>query len=135
MRPRPPVDGMYPPYMYPMMHPGMGPMPGMPQQMLPPGAAPMVPGGPMPPYMQPYAAPAPQAPVRPAQQLPTDKEQLGEYLYPLVEAKDAKNAAKITGMLLEMEVDQIHNIISDQGQLDKWITEALKVLNTTAASA
>lgn len=102
--------------------------------MQPPMPMPMGAGAP---YMQPYPVPAPQAPVnvQPAPQLPTDKEQLGEYLYPLVEAKDAKNAAKITGMLLEMEVDQIHKILSDQVQLDKWIQEALKVLNTSAASA
>lgn len=99
--------------MYPM-----GPMPPM---MLPPEQL----GG-MPPYMPPNALPVRQEqnPI----QLPNDKEQLGELLYALVEKKDTANAAKITGMLLEMEVEQIQNIIRDPSQLDKWILEARKVL-------
>ncbi len=120
-RPHPPHEGMYHPYMPPMMYPPQA-MPGVP-----------VP----PPYIQPYQvqpmAPMP-APVEQAQPLPNDKEQLGEQLYPLVEQKDSKNAAKITGMLLEMEVDQIHNIIRNPAQLDKWISEALKVLNSNSAA-
>jgi len=107
---RPPMPG------YPGVPPmPMGPMPGMPYP-------PNVPG-PMP---QPHPEPMPAQ-----QPLPTDKEQLGERLYPMVERIDANNAAKITGMLLEMEIDQIHNIIRDPTQLDKWIQEAKKVLNTT----
>lgn len=80
---------------------------------------------------QPYpAVPAPvPVPVEtPARELPNDKDLLGEYLYPLVEMKNPQNAAKITGMLLEMEIDQIHNIIKDPNQLDKWTNEALRVL-------
>ncbi len=53
----------------------------------------------------------------------------------MVESKDKQNAAKITGMLLEMEIEQIHNIIKDPAQLDKWISEALKVLNTSPPAA
>ena len=97
-----------------------GPMPGaMPVQgpMVPP------PGYPMP-------APLPPQPA-PIRDLPNDKEALGEYLYPLVEQRQPVNAAKITGMLLEMELEQIHNIIRDQAQLDKWIGEALRVLSKT----
>jgi len=119
----PPREGMYPPYgMPPMMYPGM---PGMPHPM---GSAPM----PSAPYIYPNNMPA-QRVEQPAP-LPNDKEALGEQLYALVEQKDKENAAKITGMLLEMEVDQIHNIIRNPQQLDKWISEALKVLNTNAAA-
>jgi len=86
-------------------------------------------GGQMPPYMPPVQHPSPAQ--RPPQQelpsLPMDKEPLGEMLFPLVEKKNAAYAAKITGMLLEMEIDQIHNIIRDPNQLDKWISEAMKV--------
>jgi len=64
-------------------------------------------------------------------QLPSDKDQLGEYLYPLVEAKAPLHAAKITGMLLEMDVKQIHNILMDSNQLDKWINEGMRILNRT----
>ena len=100
-----------------------GPMPMPPMQQMPPMHA-------MPPYMQ-QPMPA-QLLVRPVEQpLPTDKEQLGEHLYPMVEAKDPRNAAKITGMLLEMEIEQIHNIIKNPDQLNKWISEAMKVLNNS----
>lgn len=72
-------------------------------------------------------------PILPAEpqigDLPNDKEQLGEYLYPLVEVKTPQYASKVTGMLLEMETKQIHNIIRDPNQLDKWINEALRVLS------
>ena len=118
-----PREGMY----YPQMYPMMPPMPGM---------HPMMQGAQMPPppaYVQP-AYQAPPVPHVEQAQLPNDKEQLGEQLYSLVEGKDSKNASKITGMLLEMEIDQIHNIIRQPAQLDKWISEALKVLNTTPAA-
>lgn len=95
----------------------------------------------MPPMSQisPYAGPMPGAiPVPPpeampaeAGPLPTDKEQLGERLYPMVEKVDPKNAAKITGMLLEMEVEQLHGMLRDPGQLNRWISEARKVLEST----
>lgn len=90
----------------------------------------------MPPYpMQPPMQPPMQAPVpmqsQSMRELPNDKEQLGEYLYPLVEGKNPAYAAKITGMLLEMEIKQIHNIIMDPNQLDKWIGEAMRVLTKT----
>ena len=76
--------------------------------------------------------PAPATPVEPPmRELPNDKEQLGEYLYPLVEMKNPQYAAKITGMLLEMEIEAVHNIIRDANQLDKWIAEALRVLSKT----
>jgi len=91
--------------------------------------------GPMPVPSPQYAMPMPQAqPAAPVRDLPNDKETLGEYLYPLVEQRQPQNAAKITGMLLEMEIEQIHNIIRDQSQLDKWINEALRVLTKTEQS-
>ena len=101
----------------------MGMMPGMP----------MMPNAPYmyPPMPRPEIEPVAQPPVAP---LPTDKETLGEFLYPMVELKDKDNAAKITGILLEMKVEQIHNIIRNPNQLDKWIVEANKVLNSNAAA-
>ena len=138
MRPYMP-EQMYP-YMYPpMVMAPRGGMPGYPQM---PPMGPMGPGMPsMGPGMPPFAGPMPgpmpvpvpsQEPIpTEAGPLPTDKELLGERLYPMVEKEDAKNAAKVTGMLLEMEVEQIHNMIRDPGQLHRWIAEARKVLNTT----
>jgi polyadenylate-binding protein len=84
----------------------------------------------MPPIVapQPYAM-QPPMPEPVISELPNDKEQLGEYLYPRVETKAPMYAAKITGMLLEMDVKQIHSIIMDATQLDKWISEAMRILN------
>lgn len=60
-------------------------------------------------------------------ELPNDKEVLGEVLFPLVQQTNPESASKITGMLLEMEVDQIHNLIRNPTELSKWVNEALKV--------
>lgn len=74
--------------------------------------------------------PTPTYPAEPSvRELPEDKETLGEYLYPLVEERAPQFAAKITGMFLEMEVKQLHNLIRDTNQLDKWVAKALSVLN------
>ena len=85
----------------------------------------------LPPQMYPGSQPMPMPVPAPEMSLPNDKEQLGEHLYPLVEARNPDNAAKITGMLLEMEIDQIQAMIRNQTQLDKWISEAMKVLTKT----
>jgi len=107
---------------YPMYYP-MGPqyMPNM-GGMRPPMAPGYAPMGSMPPMtgMRP-----PQAQPRP--NLVTDKEQLGEMLYPLVCAINEPNASKITGMLLELEVEQIHKFLMDSTELRKWVDEAYKV--------
>jgi polyadenylate-binding protein len=102
------------------MMPQMGPMGPM-----------MGPMGQMPPYMPPHGMMPQESPaIAPILDLPNDKELLGERLYPLVERKNPTNASKITGMLLEMEIEQIQNIIRDPSQLDKWISEAMKVIFT-----
>lgn len=106
MRPSYPIDP-FAPYSMPYMAPPMM------QPMHPPPR-------PQPAYMQP-------PPQLPPSDLPTDKDALGEQLYAKIEAVNPGNAAKITGMLLEMEVAQIQAMLRDQTQLDKWITEALKV--------
>lgn len=112
--------GQYPtmPVMYHEIPQGMMMPPGMPQGMMPPPQ--MMPA--------PYQIP-PQVQPQPPQQnpLPQDKEQLGELLYGLVEKRSPDNAAKITGMILEMEIGQIQAIVRDTSQLDKWISEAKKV--------
>ena len=121
MKYRPPQEGMYYP---PPVPQNMGPYP----MMGPPG--PMMQ---MPMYMPQYPQMVPPqekatAQPQPQMNLPNDKELLGELLYNLVEKKNPEMASKITGMLLEMDVDQIHNIIKDTNQLNKWIDEAIKVI-------
>ena len=116
--------------MRPMMPPDMRPSYpmyyGMPQQYYP--MRPMM----MPPMAQPpqYSVPPVQAPppqVAPPA-LPNDKEQLGEILYPLVNAINETHASKITGMLLELDIEQIHKLVTDTAELRKWVDEAFKVL-------
>ena len=58
----------------------------------------------------------------------TDKEELGNILYSKIEQMDSENAAKITGMLLEMELDHIRQSIKFPDYLGKWVAEARQVL-------
>ncbi|KAJ1858261.1 Protein phosphatase PP2A regulatory subunit B [Coemansia sp. RSA 1822] len=58
------------------------------------------------------------------------KQMLGEALYPLIEARTPDMAGKITGMLLEMEDDDLLLLIDDSAQRDAKIDEALEVLNS-----
>ncbi|KAJ2201495.1 Protein phosphatase PP2A regulatory subunit B [Coemansia sp. RSA 522] len=58
------------------------------------------------------------------------KQMLGEALYPLIEARTPDMAGKITGMLLEMEDDDLLLLIDDSVQRDAKIDEALEVLNS-----
>ena len=50
---------------------------------------------------------------------------IGEALYPLVEAAAA---AKVTGMLLEMDQSEVLHLIEDQGALNSKVAEAMHVL-------
>lgn len=109
--------------------PPMGPMPGMPGM---PGMA----GVPLMPYPGSMPMP-PQQPVAPIEQniLAEAKQALGEKLYAMVEKVDQENAAKITGMLLEIETSQLNNIIKDHEELIKWISEAKTVLNSSSGQS
>lgn len=112
------------PYMHPMMM-ARGMMPGYPR--MPMGMPPMGMMQPMP-----YPMPMPVASSsQPETVLPTDKEALGERLYPMIEKVDPENASKITGMLLEMDVDELHNILKNPSQIERWVIEAKNVLNST----
>ena len=127
--------------MYSMWDPNMQMMSAMPPMPPMPSMPPVPPVPSVPPYGQYNPVPAPAMPPQqivpptmmpyPQTGLPNDKDQLGEILYTLVEKKNSANASKITGMLLEMEIDQIQSIIKDSSQLDKWIDEAMKVTPTS----
>jgi len=53
---------------------------------------------------------------------------IGEALYPLVEAVEPAAAAKVTGMLLEMDQSEVLHLIEDQGALNAKVAEAMHVL-------
>ncbi|KAG1152102.1 hypothetical protein G6F37_001898 [Rhizopus arrhizus] len=58
----------------------------------------------------------------------TQKQMLGERLYPLINAQQPEYAGKITGMLLEMDNGELLNLLEDSKALDSKINEAVEVL-------
>ncbi|KAG8377304.1 hypothetical protein BUALT_Bualt08G0019300 [Buddleja alternifolia] len=58
---------------------------------------------------------------------------LGEQLYPLVERIERTHAAKVTGMLLEMDQTEVLHIIESPDALKKKIGEAMDVLRLAAS--
>lgn len=61
------------------------------------------------------------------------KQMLGERLFPLIQQSQPELAAKITGMLLEMEVAEILTLLESQSELQAKIQEAIDVLNAQSA--
>ena len=53
---------------------------------------------------------------------------IGEALYPLVEAQEAQAAAKVTGMLLEMDQAEVLHLVEDANALTSKVQEAMQVL-------
>lgn len=152
----PPMPGQFmPPFMMPpqpMRRPPMGRMnmnmPAGPNMNMP-GRLPMRPPMAMPmqgvpmsmmnprPYTQPQ--PRQQGSGLTAQQLAkmTPEEQknaLGERLYAKIVEVNPTQAAKITGMLLEMETGEILNVLEDQRTLVSKVNEAVTVLQQHDAS-
>lgn len=65
----------------------------------------------------------------------TQKQMLGERLYPLIEATQSLLAGKITGMLLEMDVSELVNLATDPAALEFKIAEAVSVLEEHGRAA
>jgi polyadenylate-binding protein len=65
----------------------------------------------------------------------TQKQVLGERLYPLVAAVESTLAGKITGMLLQMEVGEVVHLLDSRDALQDSIREALDVLQTAGFAA
>ncbi|GAB2293789.1 Polyadenylate-binding protein 8 [Dionaea muscipula] len=57
---------------------------------------------------------------------------LGESLYPLVDSIEHENAAKVTGMLLEMDQTEVLHLLESPDALNAKVAEAMEVLRTVA---
>lgn len=55
---------------------------------------------------------------------------LGENLYPLVEQLEPEHAAKVTGMLLEMDQTEVLHLLESPDALKAKVAEALEVLRS-----
>lgn len=60
-------------------------------------------------------------------------QMLGESLYPLVEQLEAESAAKVTGMLLEMDQTEVLHLLESPEALKAKVAEAMDVLRSVAA--
>jgi polyadenylate-binding protein len=57
---------------------------------------------------------------------------LGENLYPLVEQLEPESAAKVTGMLLEMDQTEVLHLLESPDALKAKVAEAMDVLRSVA---
>lgn len=57
---------------------------------------------------------------------------LGENLYPLVDQLEHENAAKVTGMLLEMDQTEVLHLLESPEALKAKVVEAMDVLRNVA---
>jgi len=64
----------------------------------------------------------------------TQKQMLGERLYPAIAQKTPQLAGKITGMLLEMDNSELLLLLQEPAALDEKINEAVKVLEDHQAN-
>lgn len=65
----------------------------------------------------------------------SQKTMLGEMLYPLVESRDQANAAKITGMLLDMDNAELLNLLETPDVLSAKVAEALELIQESAGES
>lgn len=60
-------------------------------------------------------------------------QMLGEQLYPLVERLEPSHAAKVTGMLLEMDQPEVLHLIESPEDLKSKVAEAMEVLRKASS--
>merc|ERR1712083_695875 len=56
------------------------------------------------------------------------KQMIGEHIFPLIKKVKPSLAGKITGMLLEMDNDELVHLMHSEGALHEKIDEAMQVL-------
>ncbi|KFK32750.1 poly binding protein [Arabis alpina] len=130
----------------PMRHQPQQPLPYMQPQMMPRGRGYRyppgrnMPDGPMPGGMvpvaydmngMPFGQPMPTGALASSLASATPAQQrtiLGESLYPLVDQIEHENAAKVTGMLLEMDKTEVLHLLESPEALNAKVSEALDVL-------
>lgn len=59
-------------------------------------------------------------------------QMLGENLYPLVEQLEPETAAKVTGMLLEMDQTEVLHLLESPEALKAKVAEAMEVLRNVS---
>jgi len=62
------------------------------------------------------------------------KRVLGEQLFPMIHAICHDEAGKVTGMLLELDVELLLELIENPTTLDEKVNEAMEVLREHAAA-
>lgn len=62
-------------------------------------------------------------------------QMLGEALYPLVDQLEHDSAAKVTGMLLEMDQTEVLHLLESPDALKAKVAEAMEVLRNVAQQA
>ncbi|KAA6362493.1 MAG: hypothetical protein EZS28_041980 [Streblomastix strix] len=86
------------------------------------------------PPIQPPAIPQQFNPQILAQIHPNKQKQyIGEFLYTKISTIDEPNACKITGMLLELDIDELINLLGNDQQLNQMTREAQRVLREAVA--
>ncbi|CAN4107737.1 unnamed protein product [Withania somnifera] len=123
----PPQAGFgYQQQLVPGMRPGGGPMPNFFMPMVQQGQQGQRPGG-----RRGGALPLQQG----QQPVPMMQQQmLGENLYPLVEQLEPETAAKVTGMLLEMDQTEVLHLLESPEALKTKVAEAMEVLRNVSQS-
>lgn len=62
-------------------------------------------------------------------------QMLGENLYPLVDQLEHEHAAKVTGMLLEMDQTEVLHLLESPDALKSKVSEAMDVLRNVQQSS
>merc|ERR1719375_636139 len=126
--PRPAMPGAMTPMMgYPVAYPGYSPMAAMYRPPL--AAMPARPVAVVPPRAPMPGAPNPAAPVA----APPPRQVLGDHLFPVITRICPEHAPKITGMILELDQNEVVALLGSEALLRRRVEEALAVLRSEQA--